>query len=181
MKKFTWLLVLLGIFMMMSIPAISQGVCDECGTSQEVVPVETSSVDTTYDTEIINESGNVVYIITEGGDVSNIKIGGSVEPEEPAEETEEQGETIEPQCTYGVLSDKWWTGIVIHNPYGETKTGLLKIGNKMFNITAPAGGNPIVFNIDEWVSNEGRYTISLWSEYLVLEAIIGSNNGSIAK
>src|SRR6056297_760215 len=77
--------------------------CDDCGQS-EIVPIETTSQ------EFVNESGNIIYIVTEGGDVSGINIGSQTEPE-GEEAAEEEAEPIRPQVKYGAISNSWWTGI----------------------------------------------------------------------
>lgn len=145
--------------------SICRGNSESC--QNEMIPIETESV--TYDTEIINESGNVVYIITNGGDVSGINIGMNDDTESEEEET-----PIKPQVKYGTASEKWWTGVVIMNPSNEIKSGLLKLNNQYYNVTVTPGA-PLTFNLINWVpqgNNQNQYTISLWSNDLYIDVVI---------
>lgn len=162
-----WIIYLVAVLMVFFATNVYAQECgDSCG---EIVPVETSSE--VYDTEITNDSGNVVYIITNGGDVSGITIG---ESGNDVGSEEEQAEPIKPQVEYGTVNDSWWTGVVIMNPNNETKTGILKLNSQFFNITVQPG-EPLTFSLEEWAPNNGteRFTISLWSEDLYLDVLLG--------
>ena len=154
---------LIVILICIFIPAmVSAQSCDDCGQS-EIVPIETTSQ------EFVNESGNIIYIVTEGGDVSGINIGTQTEPEKEA--AKEEAEPIKPQVKYGAISGSWWTGIAICNPYDVTKTGMLKINNQYFNVSVTPGA-PLTFNLTDWVGGDGQYTVSLWAEDLMLDVIL---------